>query len=106
MVDLPFTISERARRPTAIVAAALTMPCKHLAASRGETPVHTGRRRGGMVNQEWAMSGLTKLLRCERAATAIEYALVGSLISIAAIGAMSQLSGKVNTMFNNVANQM
>lgn len=52
------------------------------------------------------MSGLTKLLRCERAATAIEYALVGSLISIAAIGAMSQLSGKVNTMFNNVANQM
>ena len=37
------------------------------------------------------MRQLTKLLRCERGANAIEYALVASLISIAAIGAYSHL---------------
>jgi pilus assembly protein Flp/PilA len=52
------------------------------------------------------MSGLTKILRCQRAATAIEYALVGALISIAALAAMSNLGGKVNTMFNNVSNHL
>lgn len=52
------------------------------------------------------MSGLTRILRCERGANAIEYALVASLISIAAIGGMMQLSDKMNTMYNNVSNQM
>jgi pilus assembly protein Flp/PilA len=52
------------------------------------------------------MSGLTKILRCMRGATAIEYALVASLISIAALAAMSNLGGKVNTMFNNVSNHL
>ena len=52
------------------------------------------------------MSGLMKILRCERGATAIEYALVASLISIAAIGGMTQLSNKMNNMYNNVSSQM
>ena len=52
------------------------------------------------------MHRLPRLLRCERGANAIEYALVASLIAIAAIGAMQTLAGKVNTMFNNVSNQL
>jgi pilus assembly protein Flp/PilA len=52
------------------------------------------------------MTALTKTLRCERGATAIEYALVAALISIAAIGAMTGLGGKIDTMLNNVSNHM
>jgi len=52
------------------------------------------------------MSGLMKFLRCVRGATAIEYALIASLISIAALTAMSNLGGKVNVMFNNVSNHL
>jgi len=49
---------------------------------------------------------LTKLLRCVRAATAIEYALVASLISIAALLAFQNLGNNMNTMYNNVSNHM
>lgn len=49
---------------------------------------------------------LTKILRCEGGATAIEYALVASLISIAAIGAMNGLGDKINTTFNNVGSKL
>jgi pilus assembly protein Flp/PilA len=59
-----------------------------------------------MVNQERPMRQLTKLLRCERGANAIEYALVASLISIAAIGAYSNLGNKTDAMFNNVSNHL
>jgi Flp pilus assembly pilin Flp len=52
------------------------------------------------------MRQLTKLLRCKRGANAIEYALVASLISIAAMLAMSNLGTKVDTMFNNVGNHL
>ena len=52
------------------------------------------------------MRQLTKLLRCERGANAIEYALVASLISIAAIGAYSNLGNKVELMLNNVSNKL
>ena len=52
------------------------------------------------------MRHLTKLLRCERGANAIEYALVAALISIAAIGAMSNLGNKTDQMFNNVSNHL
>jgi pilus assembly protein Flp/PilA len=59
-----------------------------------------------MVERERAMCGLTKLLRCEHGATAIEYALVASLISIAAIAAMNGLGGKIGTMYNNVGTKL
>lgn len=52
------------------------------------------------------MRALMKLLRCEMGATAIEYALVATLISIAAIGAFNNLGNKINTMYNNVGNAM
>ena len=52
------------------------------------------------------MRGLTKLLRCERGANAIEYALVASLISIAALAAFQNLGNKIDTMYNNVSNHM
>jgi pilus assembly protein Flp/PilA len=52
------------------------------------------------------MHRLTKLLQCVRAATAIEYALVASLISIAALLAFQNLGNKMNTMYNNVSNHL
>lgn len=52
------------------------------------------------------MRVLTKLLHCEKGANAIEYALVASLISIAALGAMQSLGGKIDTMLNNVSDKL
>lgn len=52
------------------------------------------------------MRGLGKLLHCEKGASAIEYALVATLISIAAIGAFNNLGNKINIMYNNVGNAM
>jgi pilus assembly protein Flp/PilA len=52
------------------------------------------------------MVTLTKLIRCTRAATAIEYALIASLISIACIGAMATMGNKIDSMFNNVGNHL
>ena len=52
------------------------------------------------------MIELRKIVRCSKAATAIEYALVASLISIAAIGAMIGLGTNIDTMLNNVSNHM
>lgn len=52
------------------------------------------------------MIELRKIVRCSKGATAIEYALVASLISIAAIGAMIGLGTKIDTMLNNVSNHM
>jgi pilus assembly protein Flp/PilA len=47
-----------------------------------------------------------KLLRSVRGATAIEYGLIAALISVAAIGAMSNLGTKTSSMFNNVSNHL
>jgi pilus assembly protein Flp/PilA len=52
------------------------------------------------------MGRLIKLLRCERGANAIEFALVATLIAIAAYAAFIALGDKVEGMFNNVSNQM
>jgi pilus assembly protein Flp/PilA len=58
------------------------------------------------VNQEWVMRRLMKIIRCSEGGTAIEYALVATLISIAAIGAMKGLGNQIDTMFNNVSNHL
>lgn len=42
------------------------------------------------------------LLRSTKGATAIEYGLIAALIAVAAIGAMSNVGGKVKNTFNNV----
>ena len=52
------------------------------------------------------MRRLITLLRCERGANAIEYALVASLIAIAAVGAFNSLGAKIDTMYNNVSNHL
>jgi pilus assembly protein Flp/PilA len=82
------------------------MPRKHLAAHTEENRVRQGRLDAQMVNRERAMRYLTKLLHCERAASAIEYGLVGALISIAAFAAMTNLGNKTDQMFNNVSNHL
>lgn len=52
------------------------------------------------------MRALMRLLRCEEGANAIEYALVASLIAIAAYAAFQNLGNKINTMYQNISNQL
>ena len=52
------------------------------------------------------MERILKIVRGRRGATAIEYALIASLISIAAIGAMNGLGDQIDTMFGNVGNAL
>ncbi|MES2327256.1 MAG: Flp family type IVb pilin [Pseudomonadota bacterium] len=52
------------------------------------------------------MRRLTKLIRCERGANAIEYALVASLIALAAFEAFENLGNRVDAMYNNISNHM
>jgi pilus assembly protein Flp/PilA len=47
-----------------------------------------------------------KLMKNEQGATAIEYVLIGSLISVAAIAAMTMVGGKVSNVLSNVATTM
>jgi pilus assembly protein Flp/PilA len=76
-----------------------------------------GRRRGRRllaepevsatrVNQGARMSRLRAILRCEKGANAIEYALVAALITIAAVAAFDNLGNKIDGMYNNVENHM
>jgi pilus assembly protein Flp/PilA len=46
------------------------------------------------------------LMKSEQGATAIEYTLIASLISVAAIVAMQTVGGKVSNVLTNVANAM
>ena len=52
------------------------------------------------------MRRLAKLLRCEEGANAIEYALVASLIAIAAYAAFQNLGNKITTMYVNISNHL
>jgi pilus assembly protein Flp/PilA len=49
------------------------------------------------------MKSVFKLLKDKSGATAIEYALIATLISVAAIGGYGALGGKLQTSFNNTA---
>ena len=42
-------------------------------------------------------------MRAERGATAIEYALIASLIGVVIVGAVTALGQNVNTLFNKVS---
>ena len=46
------------------------------------------------------------LLQDESGQDLIEYALVAGLVGLAAVGAMSGLSGKISTAFNNVGSSL
>jgi len=59
-----------------------------------------------LLTKEWAMRALMRIIRCQKGANAIEYALVASLISIAALGAFQALGTAIDTMYGNVSNKM
>ena len=52
------------------------------------------------------MTFLSKMLRNEAGATAIEYGLIAALIAVAAIAAMQGLGGALNTTFGNTSSTM
>lgn len=52
------------------------------------------------------MGMLMKILRCERGANAIEFALIASLISIAALAGFQALGTKMNSMYTNVSDNL
>ncbi len=52
------------------------------------------------------MSIITKILRDESGATAIEYGLIAALVSVAAIAALTAMGTSLETMFNRVSNEL
>jgi pilus assembly protein Flp/PilA len=52
------------------------------------------------------MKFLRRLLRDNRAATAIEYGLIAALIAVAAIAAMRGLGNQLKTTFNTTSTSM
>ena len=49
---------------------------------------------------------VTKLLRDESGATAIEYGLIAALIAVVIIGAVTAVGTKLSSTFNSVANAL
>jgi pilus assembly protein Flp/PilA len=52
------------------------------------------------------MKQILNLIRDESGATAIEYALIASLIAVAIITAVQTVGGKVSTVFTEVGNSL
>jgi pilus assembly protein Flp/PilA len=52
------------------------------------------------------MRFIKKLLRNQKAATAIEYGLIAALIAVAAVAGMKSVGSKLSTTFNNVNTNM
>jgi pilus assembly protein Flp/PilA len=52
------------------------------------------------------MRTLLRIIHCDKGANAIEYALVASLIAIAAVAAYQNLGNKVDAMYNNISNHL
>jgi pilus assembly protein Flp/PilA len=52
------------------------------------------------------MKFLRRLVRNEKAATAIEYGLIAALIAVASVAAMGTLGNSVKNTFNNAATKM
>jgi Flp pilus assembly pilin Flp len=97
-------LSQSAQR--GLEARRLTISGKHLTGfqeGRCASPAELGAAH---VNQGVGMRGLTLLLRCERGANAIEYALVASLIAIAGYAAFVHLADRIDTMYGAVSNQL
>ena len=51
-------------------------------------------------------ANLRRLFADDRGATAVEYALIASLIVIAAMGGITALGGGANGMWSNLANKV
>jgi pilus assembly protein Flp/PilA len=52
------------------------------------------------------MQHIKKFVANESGATAIEYALIASLVAIAIIGALNTLAGKLSNTFGDVGNNL
>ncbi|MEQ7874165.1 Flp family type IVb pilin [Sphingomonas sp. ASV193] len=52
------------------------------------------------------MRRVMKLIRDSRGATAIEYAMIASLVSVAALGAYQQLGTRVDAKYQSINNAM
>jgi pilus assembly protein Flp/PilA len=52
------------------------------------------------------MKNVLKFIRNDSGATAIEYALIASLIAVAIITAVTTVGGKVSTVFTEVGNSL
>ena len=69
-------------------------------------PLRHCLERPARVNLERPMNKIILIQRCKAGATAIEYALIASLIAVAAIGGMQSIGTKMDVMFNNVSNHL
>jgi len=49
---------------------------------------------------------LRRILKDQRAVTAIEYALIAALIAVVIVGAATQLGSNVSSTFNNVSSEL
>jgi pilus assembly protein Flp/PilA len=61
------------------------------------------------VSSRWefrTMSFLTRFLRDEEGATAIEYGLIAALISVAVIAALTTLGGNLSGLFTEISGQL
>ena len=70
---------------------------------------HTVRRSNEFDRRifwERSMKHILNFIRNESGATAIEYALIASLIAVAIITAVSTVGGKVSTVFTEVGNSL
>jgi Flp pilus assembly pilin Flp len=52
------------------------------------------------------MRGITNILRCPKGGAAIEYALVATLIAIAALAAMHNLHNSIDNKYTSVSTAM
>ena len=52
------------------------------------------------------MSIISKILRDESGATAIEYGLIAALVSVAAIAALTAMGTSLEAMFTRVSNEL
>lgn len=52
------------------------------------------------------LTKLVKFLKNSKGATAIEYALIASLIAVVAITGMKAIGGKILNQLNNIANNL
>ena len=59
-----------------------------------------------IILEKEMLSIFRKLMKNQDGATAIEYVLIASLISVAAIASMTVVGGKVSNVLSNVANAM
>lgn len=67
--------------------------------------VLSGQQKRGLIVQGF-IKILRKFLECEDGVTAMEYALLGGLIAVVIVGAVSSVGTSLNVFFSFVADQV